>query len=163
MIEIYQFKLFNLILYIITIHVVRYSFLVIIHPNILYMSKKEQIEMSGKVIETLLNTMFRVELENGHVVTAHISGKIRKHYIRILRGDTVMVALTPYDLTKGRIIFTEINSYILLITASPKPLVDTRVAPGTNFVISSFTSIDVFLSLFLTLINLFPALARAKS
>ena len=71
------------------------------------MSKDEQIEMSGKVIETLPNTMFRVELENGHIVTAHISGKIRKHYIRILRGDSVMVALTPYDLSKGRIIFRD--------------------------------------------------------
>ena len=71
------------------------------------MTKKEQIEMSGKVIETLPNTMFRVELENGHIVTAHISGKMRKHYIRILRGDTVMVALTPYDLSKGRIIFRD--------------------------------------------------------
>ena len=71
------------------------------------MSKDEQIEMSGKVIETLPNTMFRVELENGHVDTAHISGKIRKHYIRILRGDKVMVALTPYDLSKGRIIFRD--------------------------------------------------------
>ena len=64
-------------------------------------------EMAGKVIETLPNTMFKVELENGHVVTAHISGKIRKHYIRILRGDNVMVALTPYDLSKGRIIFRD--------------------------------------------------------
>ena len=71
------------------------------------MSKDEQIEMSGKVIETLPNTMFRVELENGHVVTAHISGKIRTHYIRILRGDKEMVALTPYDLSKGRIIFRD--------------------------------------------------------
>ena len=71
------------------------------------MSKDEQIEMSGKVTETLPNTMFRVELENGHVVTAHISGKIRKHYIRILKGDKVMVALTPYDLSKGRIIFRD--------------------------------------------------------
>ena len=71
------------------------------------MSKDEQIEMAGKVIETLPNTMFRVELENGHIVTAHISGKIRKHYIRILRGDKVMVALTPYDLSKGRIIFRD--------------------------------------------------------
>ena len=69
------------------------------------MSKSEQIEMAGKVIETLPNTMFRVELENGHVVTAHISGKIRKHYIRILTGDTVTVEMTPYDLTKGRITF----------------------------------------------------------
>ena len=71
------------------------------------MSKDEQIEMSGKVIETLPNTMFMVELENGHVVIAHISGKIRKHYIRILKGDKVIVALTPYDLSKGRIIFRD--------------------------------------------------------
>ena len=63
--------------------------------------------MSGKVIETLPNTMFKVELENGHVVIAHISGKIRKHYIRILKGDKVIVALTPYDLSKGRIIFRD--------------------------------------------------------
>ena len=77
------------------------------------MSKDEQIEMAGKVIETLPNTMFRVELENGHIVTAHISGKIRKHYIRILRGDKVMVALTPYDLSKGRIIFRDKYSHIV--------------------------------------------------
>lgn len=69
------------------------------------MAKEEHIEMSGTVVETLPNTMFRVELENGHVVTAHISGKMRKHYIRILTGDTVTVQLTPYDLTKGRIVF----------------------------------------------------------
>ena len=62
-------------------------------------------EMEGKVIETLPNTMFRVELENGHVVTAHISGKMRKHYIRILTGDKVKVELTPYDLSKGRITY----------------------------------------------------------
>ena len=61
--------------------------------------------MDGKVIDTLPNTMFRVELENGHVVTAHISGKMRKHYIRILTGDSVKVEMTPYDLTKGRITF----------------------------------------------------------
>ena len=71
------------------------------------MAKEEHIEMEGTVVDTLPNTMFRVELENGHVVTAHISGKIRKHYIRILRGDNVMVALTPYDLSKGRIIFRD--------------------------------------------------------
>ena len=71
------------------------------------MAKQKSIELDGTVIESLGNAMFRVELENGHVVTAHISGKIRKHYIRILRGDTVMVALTPYDLTKGRIIFRD--------------------------------------------------------
>ncbi len=61
--------------------------------------------MEGKVTETLPNTMFRVELENGHTVTAHISGKMRKHYIRILTGDNVTVELTPYDLSKGRIIY----------------------------------------------------------
>jgi len=61
--------------------------------------------MEGTVIETLPNTMFRVELENGHVVMAHISGKIRKHYIRILTGDKVTVQLTPYDLSKGRITY----------------------------------------------------------
>ena len=69
------------------------------------MAKEEGIEMEGTVIETLPNTMFRVELENGHVVTAHISGKMRKHYIRILTGDKVTVQLTPYDLSKGRIVF----------------------------------------------------------
>jgi translation initiation factor IF-1 len=63
--------------------------------------------MRGVVKDTLPNTMFRVELENGHVVTAHISGKMRKHYIRILTGDTVTVELTPYDLTKGRITFRD--------------------------------------------------------
>ncbi len=69
------------------------------------MAKEDQIEMEGKVVETLPNTMFRVELENGHVVIAHISGKMRKNYIRILTGDTVTVELTPYDLSKGRITF----------------------------------------------------------
>jgi len=69
------------------------------------LAKEENIEMDGKVIETLPNTMFRVELENGHVVTAHISGKMRKHYIRILTGDQVKVEMTPYDLTKGRITY----------------------------------------------------------
>jgi translation initiation factor IF-1 len=69
------------------------------------MAKEEHIEMEGTVIETLPNTMFRVELENGHMVTAHISGKMRKHYIRILTGDKVTVQLTPYDLSKGRIVF----------------------------------------------------------
>lgn len=70
-----------------------------------YMAKEEHIEMEGTVTEALPNTMFRVELENGHVVTAHISGKMRKHYIRILRGDKVTVELTPYDLSKGRITY----------------------------------------------------------
>lgn len=71
------------------------------------MAKEDHIEMQGTVIETLPNTMFRVELENGHVVIAHISGKMRKHYIRILTGDNVTVELTPYDLSKGRITYRE--------------------------------------------------------
>jgi translation initiation factor IF-1 len=69
------------------------------------MAKEDFIQMEGKVIETLPNTMFRVELANGHIVTAHISGKMRKHYIRILTGDVVTVELTPYDLSKGRITY----------------------------------------------------------
>jgi translation initiation factor IF-1 len=69
------------------------------------MAKEDHIQMEGTVLETLPNTMFRVELENGHVVTAHISGKMRKHYIRILTGDKVTVELTPYDLSKGRIVY----------------------------------------------------------
>tara|TARA_E500000178_G_scaffold152381_1_gene152108 strand:+ start:816 stop:1121 length:306 start_codon:yes stop_codon:yes gene_type:complete len=69
------------------------------------MAKEEQIEMDGTIVDTLPNTMFRVELENGHTVTAHISGKMRKNYIRILTGDKVKVELTPYDLSKGRITF----------------------------------------------------------
>lgn len=73
------------------------------------MAKEEQIEMAGVVIDTLPNTMFRVELEGGHIITAHISGKMRKNYIRILRGDKVKVEVSPYDLTKGRITFREKN------------------------------------------------------
>ena len=69
------------------------------------MAKQDVIEMQGTVIETLPNTMFRVELENGHVVTAHISGRMRKHYIRILTGDEVTVEMTPFDLSKGRITY----------------------------------------------------------
>ena len=69
------------------------------------MAKEDSIEMEGTIVDTLPNTMFRVELDNGHVVTAHISGKMRKHYIRILTGDRVTVELTPYDLTKGRIVY----------------------------------------------------------
>ncbi|OQW93732.1 MAG: translation initiation factor IF-1 [Beggiatoa sp. IS2] len=69
------------------------------------MPKEDSIEMEGVVTETLPNTMFRVRLDNGHVVTAHISGRMRKHYIRILTGDRVTVQLTPYDLTKGRITY----------------------------------------------------------
>ena len=71
------------------------------------MAKEEQIQMAGTVVDTLPNTMFRVELENGHIVTAHISGKMRKNYIKILTGDSVQVELTPYDLSKGRITFRE--------------------------------------------------------
>lgn len=69
------------------------------------MSKEDNIEMQGTILETLPNTTFLVELENGHVVMAHISGKMRKNYIRILTGDKVTVQMTPYDLTKGRIVF----------------------------------------------------------
>ncbi|QOI11063.1 translation initiation factor IF-1 [Blochmannia endosymbiont of Colobopsis nipponica] len=69
------------------------------------MIKEDNIEMQGIVLDTLPNTMFRVQLENGHIVTAHISGKMRKNYIRILTGDKVILELTPYDLSKGRIIF----------------------------------------------------------
>jgi len=69
------------------------------------MSKEDYIEMQGEVVETLPNATFRVKLENGHLVLGHISGKMRMHYIRILPGDKVTVQLTPYDLTKGRIVF----------------------------------------------------------
>ena len=69
------------------------------------MAKEEAIQMEGVVTETLPNTMFRVELENGHTVIAHISGKMLKHYIRIMTGDQVTVELTPYDLEKGRIVY----------------------------------------------------------
>lgn len=69
------------------------------------MAKQAAIEQDGTIIEALSNAMFRVELENGHIITAHISGKMRKHYIRILTGDRVKVEMTPYDLTKGRITY----------------------------------------------------------
>ena len=67
------------------------------------MSKKEVIEVEGVVVDALPNTIFKVKLENGHEITAHISGKLRMNYIRILPGDKVVVELSPYDLTKGRI------------------------------------------------------------
>lgn len=70
-------------------------------------AKEEAIEVEGLVKEALPNTMFRVELKNGHVIMAHLSGKMRKHYIRIVPGDSVKVALSPYDLDKGRIIFRQ--------------------------------------------------------
>lgn len=69
------------------------------------MAKDDVLEFEGEVIETLPNTMFRVRLENGHEIIAHISGKMRKHYIRILTGDKVKVEMTPYDLDKGRITY----------------------------------------------------------
>lgn len=69
------------------------------------MSKQDVIGVEGKVLESLPNAMFQVELENGHVVLAHVSGKIRKNFIRILPGDKVTIELTPYDLTRGRITY----------------------------------------------------------
>jgi translation initiation factor IF-1 len=69
------------------------------------MSKEETIQMQGEVVETLPNASFRVKLENGHIVLGHISGKMRMHYIRILPGDKVTVELTPYDLSRARIVF----------------------------------------------------------
>jgi translation initiation factor IF-1 len=69
------------------------------------MAKRERIEVEGKVTVVLPNTMFRVELANGHQVLAHISGKMRKHYIKILPGDRVLVELSPYDLSRGRVTY----------------------------------------------------------
>jgi len=83
---------------------------VLIHNNTVievYVAKEEAIEVEGIVKESLPNTMFRVEITSGHVILAHLSGKMRKHYIRIVPGDKVKVALSPYDLTRGRIIFRE--------------------------------------------------------
>lgn len=79
------------------------------------MAGKDAIEVSGKVVELLPNTMFRVELDNGHRVLAHISGKMRLHFIRILPGDRVMLEMSPYDLTKGRITYRKKES------SSPQP------------------------------------------
>ena len=69
------------------------------------MVKEKNIEVDGKILETLPNAMFRVELENGHVVLAHVSGKMRMHYIKILPGDKVKLELSPYDLSRGRVTF----------------------------------------------------------
>lgn len=69
------------------------------------MAKEDNIELEGVVLDTLPNTMFKVKLDNGHEILAHISGKMRKNYIRILTGDRVKVEMSPYDLTKGRITF----------------------------------------------------------
>jgi len=71
------------------------------------MAKEEAISVEGKVVETLPNAMFRVELENGHRVLAHISGKMRMHYIKIIPGDKVSLELSPYDLTRGRIVYRD--------------------------------------------------------
>jgi translation initiation factor IF-1 len=79
------------------------------------MAKKDAIEVVGKVVELLPNTMFRIELENGHRVLAHISGRMRMHFIRILPGDRVMLEMSPYDLTKGRITYRHKDS------SSPQP------------------------------------------
>jgi len=78
-----------------------------IAPKEVHLAKEEAIEVEGSVIEPLPNAMFRVKLDNGHVVLAHISGKMRKFYIRILPGDRVTVELSPYDLTRGRITYRE--------------------------------------------------------
>ena len=73
------------------------------------MAKEDNIELEGLVIETLPNTTFKVKLENDHIITAHISGKMRKNYIRILTGDKVKVEMSPYDLSKGRITFRAVS------------------------------------------------------
>jgi translation initiation factor IF-1 len=71
------------------------------------MAKEEKIEVSGKILESLPNAMFKVEIEGGHVILAHICGKMRMHYIKILPGDKVKVELSPYDLTRGRITYRD--------------------------------------------------------
>ena len=71
------------------------------------MAKEEAIEVEGKVVEALPNTQFRVELDNGHLVLAHVAGRMRKHFIRIVPGDRVKVEVSPYDLTRGRITYRE--------------------------------------------------------
>lgn len=71
------------------------------------MAKEEAIEVQGNVVEALANTQFRVTLENGHTVLAHLAGKMRKHFIRIVPGDRVVVEVSPYDLNRGRIVFRE--------------------------------------------------------
>ncbi len=83
---------------------ISYNFVILTGGNV---AKEEAIEVEGIVKESLPNTMFRVELQNGHVILTHLSGKMRKHYIRIVPGDKVRVALSPYDLTRGRIIYRE--------------------------------------------------------
>lgn len=92
------------------------------------MAKEEAIEMEGVVIESLRNTNFKVKLDNGHIVNAHISGRMRKHYIRILLGDRVTVQLTPYDLTKGRITFRNRDGAGASTSASPATPAPTEEA-----------------------------------
>ena len=87
------------------------------------MAKDDQIEMEGVIMESLPNAMFRVQLDNGHVIMGHISGKMRKNYIRILTGDRVTVELTPYDLSKGRITFRHKEG-----SKSAKPAADETAA-----------------------------------
>ena len=77
------------------------------------MAKQTAIELDGTIVEALSNAMFRVELENGHQITAHISGKMRMHYIKILPGDKVRVEMSPYDLTKGRIVRRKGRLYVI--------------------------------------------------
>ena len=77
------------------------------YKEVLVVAKEDMIEIEGTVVETLPNAMFKVELENGHVILAHVSGKIRMHYIRILPGDKVTIEMSPYDLSKGRIIWRD--------------------------------------------------------
>lgn len=84
------------------------------------MAKEESIEMDGVVVDSLPNTTFRVKLENDHVINAHISGRMRKNYIRILTGDKVTVELTPYDLTRGRIIYRDAGK------KRPAPTTETK-------------------------------------
>lgn len=74
---------------------------------IYHMSKGDAVELKGVVKESLPNTMFRVEVKEGHLILAHLSGKMRRHYIRILPGDTVRIEVSPYDLTRGRIVYRE--------------------------------------------------------
>ena len=92
-------------------------------------NQKEVIKMRGKVVEALPNTQFIVELENGHKITAHISGKMRKHYIRLVPGDIVEVEMTPYDLTKGRIVYRAEDGEGMSTKRSISPQAETRQEP----------------------------------
>jgi len=85
------------------------------------MAKQAAIEQDGTIIESLSNAMFRVELDNGHVVTAHISGKMRMHYIKLLPGDRVKLEMTPYDLTKARITYRYCRKGVLYVINKKNP------------------------------------------